>query len=60
MFIDMVINKIIHHGGIMHPTPFMYVGDDVHQVNGYDVDYLSMWEVKELARDLGYLNNIRC
>jgi hypothetical protein len=56
----MVINITIHHKGLMHHTLFTYVGGDVHQVNGYDVDYLSLWEVKELVHNLGYVNDIRC
>ena len=44
----------------MHHNPFTYVGGDLHQVNGYDIDYLSLWEIKELVHDLGYMNDIRC
>jgi hypothetical protein len=44
----------------MHHNPFMYVGGDVHQVNGYDIDYLSLWKVKDIVRDFGYVNDIRC
>jgi hypothetical protein len=60
MFIDMIVDINIHHGGIMHDTPFRYIGGDVHEVKGYDVDFLSMWEVKELVHGLRYLNDVRC
>ena len=56
----MVVDINIYHGGIFHHTPFIYVGGDVEEVKGYDVDLLSMWEVQELVRELGYLNDIRC
>jgi hypothetical protein len=54
------INITIHHGGIVRHNPFTYIGGDIQQVNGYDVDYLSLWEIKELVRDLGYVNDIKC
>jgi hypothetical protein len=60
MFTDMVVDINIHHGGIFHHTLFSYVGGDIKEVNRYDVDLLSMWEMKELVRELGYLNDIRC
>jgi hypothetical protein len=41
-------------------NPFTYIDGDIHEVNGYDVDYLSLWEIKELVRDLGYVNDIKC
>jgi hypothetical protein len=44
----------------MHHMPFSYIGGDIHEVTGYDVDFFSMWKVKELVRDLGYLNDVRC
>ena len=44
----------------MHHMSFSYVGGDVHEVTGYDVDFFSIWEVKELVCDLGYLNDVRC
>ena len=56
----MVINITIHYEGIMHHTPFTYIGGDINQVNEYDIDYLSLWEVKELVCDLEYVNDIRC
>jgi hypothetical protein len=46
--------------GSGHHTPFRYVGGDVYEVKGYDVNFLSMWEVKKLFHDLGYLNDVRC
>jgi hypothetical protein len=54
------LNIIIHHGGIVRHNPFTYIDGDIHEVNGYDVDYLSLWEIKELVRDLGYVNDIKC
>jgi hypothetical protein len=56
----MFVHLKVHHGGVMHHMPYSYVGGDVHEVTGYDVDLFSMWEVKELVRDLGYLNDVRC
>jgi hypothetical protein len=41
-------------------NPFTYIGGDIQQVNGYDVDYLSLWKIKELVHDLGYVNDIKC
>ena len=55
----MVINITIYHEEIMYHNPFIYVGGDIHQVSKCDVDYLSLWEVKELVCDLRYVNDIR-
>jgi hypothetical protein len=44
----------------MRHNPFTYIVGDIQQVNGYDVDYLSLWEIKELVRDLRYVNDIKC
>jgi hypothetical protein len=41
-------------------NPFTYISSDIQQVNGYDVDYLSLWEIKELVCDLGYVNDNKC
>jgi hypothetical protein len=56
----MLINIIIHHGGIVHHDPFSYVGGDIHEIKQYDIDYISTWEIKKLVHDLGYVNKIRC
>jgi hypothetical protein len=60
MLTNIIVDINIDHGGIIHHTSFRYAGGDVHKVKGNDVDYLSVWEVKELGHDLGYLNDVRC
>jgi hypothetical protein len=45
---------------IVRHNPFTYINGDIQQVNGYDVDYLSLWKIKELACDLGYVNDNKC
>ena len=30
----------------MHHNPFTYIGGYLHQVNGYDIDYLNLWEIR--------------
>jgi hypothetical protein len=42
MFTDMFVHLKVQLGGIMHHMPFSYVGGDVHEVTGYDVDFFSM------------------
>ena len=60
MFTNMFVDLKVHHGGIMHHTPFSYIGGDVHEVTGYDVDFFSMWEAKKLVWDFKYVNDVRC
>jgi hypothetical protein len=55
----MLVDVIIHHGGIVQHNPFVYLGGYRDDVRSYDVDFLSMWEVEGLVRDLGYANDLR-
>jgi hypothetical protein len=60
MFTGMLVDLKVHHGGIVRHTPFSYVDDDVHDVPGYDVQFFTMWELKELVQDFGYMNDFKC
>ena len=57
---SMFVNLKVHHGGIVHHAPFIYVDGDVHDVLEYDIDFFSMWKLKELIRDFGYVNDFKC
>ena len=59
MFTGMFVDLKVHHGGIMHYAPFSYIDGDVHDIPGYDVDFFSMWELKEFVRDFGYVNDFK-
>jgi hypothetical protein len=60
MFTGMFVDLKVHHGGIVRHAPFSYVDGDVHDVLGYDIDFFSMWELKELVWDFGYVNDFKC
>jgi hypothetical protein len=51
MFTSMFVDLKVHHGEIVCHVPFSYVDGDVHDVPGYDIDFFSMWELKELVWD---------
>jgi hypothetical protein len=56
----MSVDVIIHYGGrVQHNLGFTYVGGLIDEVKDYDVDYLSVWEIEDLVRDLGYVNDLR-
>jgi hypothetical protein len=54
---DMLIDMVVHRCGRVEHYPFEYVGAKIDLVREYDMDYFSVWEVKELVKDLGYINN---
>ena len=60
MFTGIFVNLKVHRGRIVRHTLFIYVDGDVHDVPGYDIDFFSMWELKELVRDFGYVNDFKC
>ena len=60
MFTGMLVDLKVHHGRIVHHVPFNYVDGDIHDVLGYDVQLFTMWELKELVQDLGYVNDFKC
>jgi hypothetical protein len=47
MFIGMLVNLKVHHGGMVCHVPFSYVDGDVHDVPGYDVQFFTMWKLKK-------------
>ena len=60
MFTGMLVDPKVHHGGIVRHAPFSYIDGDVHDVPGYDVQFFTMWELKELVWDFGYVNEFKC
>ena len=60
MFTGMLVDLKVHHGVIVRHAPFSYVDGDVHDIPGYDVEFFSMWELKELVRNFGYVNDFKC
>jgi hypothetical protein len=44
----------------VYHVPFSYIDGNVHDVPGYDVQFFTMWELKELVRDFEYVNNFKC
>jgi hypothetical protein len=60
MFTGMLVDLKVHHGGMVRHAPFSYVDGDVHDVPGYDVQFFTMWELKELVQDFGYMNDFKC
>jgi hypothetical protein len=55
----MLVDVIIHHGGIVQRNLFVYVGGHTDEVREYDVDFLSVWELEDLVMDLRYVNDLR-
>jgi len=56
----MSVDVTIHHGGIVQHNPgLMYVGGMTDEIKDYDTDFLSVWEIEDLVRDLGYVNDLR-
>jgi hypothetical protein len=54
----MLVDVTIHHGGQVQHNPFQYIGGYEDFIRSYDVDFFSVWEVEDLVRDLGYLNDL--
>jgi hypothetical protein len=55
----MLVDATIHHGGIVQHNPFVYVGVYRDEFRSYDIDFLFVWEVEDLVRDLEYVNDLR-
>jgi hypothetical protein len=55
-----MVDITVHRGGVVqhYPGP-MYVGGTTDFIKKYDIDFLSVWEVDDLVRDLGYVNDLR-
>jgi hypothetical protein len=60
MFTGMLVDLKVHHGGMVRYVPFSYVDGDVNDLLGYDVQFFTMWKLKELVRDFGYMNDFKC
>ncbi|GLT53515.1 hypothetical protein SLA2020_267810 [Shorea laevis] len=54
----MLVDVTIHHGGRVQQNPFQYIGRFEDFIKSYDVDFFSVWEVEDLVRDLGYINDL--
>jgi hypothetical protein len=54
---DMLIDMDVHRCRRVEHNPFECVGGKTDLVREYDMDYFSVWEVEELVKDLGYINN---
>jgi hypothetical protein len=53
----MSIDVSIHHSGIMqHNHRLTYVGGMTDEIKDYDTNFLLVWEIEDLVRDLGYVN----
>jgi hypothetical protein len=56
----MSLDITIHHGGIAQHNPgLQYVGGLMDEIKNYDVDFLSVWKIEDVVRDLGYVNDLR-
>jgi hypothetical protein len=55
-----MVGITIHHGGVVQHNPGLtYVGGMTDFIEKYDIDFLSVWEIEDLVRDLGYVNDLR-
>ncbi|GLT53746.1 hypothetical protein SLA2020_269970 [Shorea laevis] len=54
----MLVDITIHHDGQVQHNPFQYIGGSTDVIRQYDVEFFSVWEVEELVKDLGYLNDL--
>jgi hypothetical protein len=43
---------------VQHNPGLTYIGGLTAEVKYYDVDYLSVWEIEDFVRDLGYVNDL--
>jgi hypothetical protein len=56
----MSVDVTIHYGGIVQHNPgLMYVRGMTDEIKDYDTDFLSVWEIEDLVRDLEYVNDLR-
>ena len=60
MVTGMLVDLKVHHGGILRHAPFSYIDGDVHDVQGYDVQFFTMWKLKQLVQDFRYVNDFKC
>jgi len=57
---NMLLDITIHHGGVVQHNPgLQYVGGLTDEIKNYDVDFLSAWEIEDIVRDLGYVNDLK-
>jgi hypothetical protein len=55
----LIIDITIHHGGVVQHNPSLqYVGGLTDEIKNYDVDFLLVWEIEDVVRDLGYVNDL--
>jgi hypothetical protein len=56
----MLLDMTIHHGGVVQHNPSLqYVGGLKDEIKNYDIDFLLAWEIEDVVRDLGYVNDLR-
>jgi hypothetical protein len=56
----MTVDVIVHHGGTMQHNPGLtYIRGLMDEIKDYDTDFLSMWEIDDVVRDLEYVNDLR-
>jgi hypothetical protein len=54
-----MVDIIIHHNRrVQHNPGLTYIGGFTDEIKNYDTDFLSMWEIEDVVRDLGYVNDL--
>jgi hypothetical protein len=54
-----MVDIIIHHDGkVQHNPGLTYIGGLMDEIKNYDIDFLSVWEIEDVVRDLRYVNDL--
>jgi hypothetical protein len=54
-----MVDIIIHHDGkVQHNPRLTYIGGLMDEIKNYDTDFLSVWEIEDVVKDLGYVNDL--
>lgn len=44
---------------MQHNLGLAYIGRLTDEIKDYDTNFLSVWEIEDIVRDLGYVNDLR-